>query len=67
MITANIDPLVAKHLPDPDDMSDDPDLEALCLRAALCAAALEIRAVDPEAADRFLAEERLIARLMMTP
>jgi hypothetical protein len=67
MITAGIDPLVAKHVPDADDMSDDPYREALCLRAALCAAALEIRAIDPAAAAQLLAEERAVARSMIAP
>jgi hypothetical protein len=57
MITASI----------PDDMSDDPYGEALCLRAALCAASLEVRAVDPAAADQFLNEERALARSMPAP
>jgi hypothetical protein len=67
MITASIDPLVTKHLPDVDDMTDDPHREALGLRAALCAAALEIRAIDPAAAAQFLVEERAIARSMIAP
>jgi hypothetical protein len=52
---------VAKHLTETDDLSD-PYRTALCLRAALCAAALEIRSVDPAAAERFLKAERSIAQ-----
>lgn len=65
MITASIDPVVAKHLP--DDMPDDPYKQALCLRAALCAAALKIRPFDSAAADQLLNEERVIARSTIAP
>ena len=67
MIAASISPFVAKHLPGTDDLSDDPYKRALCFRAALCAAALEIRAIDPAAADQFLEQERSIARSMIAP
>ena len=67
MVAASINPFVAKHLPDADDMSDDSYKRALYFRAALCAAALEIRAIDPAAADQFLEEERCIARSMIAP
>jgi len=62
MITASIDPAG-----DPDNTPADPYGEALCLRAALCAASLEVRAVDPAAADQFLNEERVLARSMPAP
>ena len=61
MIAISLDPIVAKHLADTDDLPDDPYRQALCLRAALCAAAVEIRAVDPAAADQFLKDERAFA------
>ena len=68
MIAVNLDPIVAKHLAvDTNDSSDDLYKKALCLRAALCAAALEIRAVDPAAADRFLKDERAIAHSLTQP
>ena len=62
MIAVHLDPIVAKHLADTDHLADDPYRTALCLRAALCAAALEIRAIDPAAADQFLKDERGIAQ-----
>ena len=67
MIAVSLDPIVAKHLADTDDLSDDPYKTTLCLRAALCAAALEIRAVDPAAADQFLRDERAIAHSITQP
>ena len=67
MITPSTNPAVARHLRDSDDMSDDAHGEALCLRAALCAAVLEIRPFDSAAADQLLNEERVIARSMIAP
>ena len=67
MIAVSLDPIVAKHLADRDDWSDDAYKRALCLRAALCAAALEVRAVDPAAADQFLRDERAIAHSITQP
>ena len=61
MAAISLDPIVAKHLANLGDVSADPHKKVLCLRAALCAAALEIRAVDPAAAEQFLREERAIA------
>ena len=67
MIAVSHDPIVAKHLADTNDLSDDPYKKTLCLRAALCAAALEIRAGDPAAADQFLKDERAIAHSITQP
>ena len=67
MIAVSLDPIVAKHLADTDDLSGDCHKKTLCLRAALCAAALEIRAVDPAAADQFLKDERAIAHSITQP
>jgi len=66
MISGKIDPAVAKHLRDTATMVGDPYREALSLRAALCAAAVEIRPVDPDVADQLLREERALADAMLT-
>jgi|RhiMetdeSRZDD1v2_1073273.scaffolds.fasta_scaffold500882_1 hypothetical protein len=67
MIAGRVDPAVAKHLRDAANMLGDPYREALSLRAALCAAAVEMRQVDPDAADQLLREERALADAMTTP
>ena len=67
MIAISLDPIVAKHLADTDNVSADPYKRRLCLRAALCAAALEMRAVDPAAAEQFLRDERAIAHSITPP
>jgi hypothetical protein len=64
MISSGVDPAVADFRDDIDDIPEHAYETALRIRASLCAAALEIRAFSPDAADRLLKEERVVAGAM---
>jgi hypothetical protein len=68
MIAESIDPAIEEYLRecllDTDEVSDDPYKRTLCLRAALCAASLEVRASNSVGADQLLKAERALAGAM---